>query len=396
MDRITHVSIQASILVLGLVTQAEAQVRVLQVPIHPVHGQMIPRAISGDGRVVVGYANRKAMVWVIDQGIEVCTSPLLGSNSTASGISYDGSVVGGTTSAQSQTGYRWNRTSGNVTLLRDVSGLRMNTVVSVSGNGQTMLGDVFTDRRRAAFWNSGGITRLPQTIEGNAAVAAVESSYDGSRIVGALDNGKSFVWNAEQGTFLVPTPVEIIGAANLSMTANGDAIFGTAVDGVPGAEVFTWNPDTGASLIPSLAGHDVLFNSVNDDGRLLVGKAFTIAQPRTNYAVIRTLGLESILLGDYLALYGSTHANSDFTIATDVSDDGSVILGEGGIYPYWVVIVPPLARSDFNVNNFVDFTDLTDFLDCWEGHSSLPISSADLNRDGFTDFFDLIEFLDHF
>jgi hypothetical protein len=71
-------------------------------------------------------------------------------------------------------------------------------------------------------------------------------------------------------------------------------------------------------------------------------------------------------------------------------------MGEGGIFPNWVVVIPPLGLADFNADVTTDFHDLSDYLDCFEGLGPLPVSSADLNRDGITDFFDLIEFYDRF
>lgn len=238
---------------------------------------------------------------------------------------------------------------------------------------------------------------LPDTPSGLRPSFAAEVSYDGTAIVGVAVGSTPFAWNSDEGSFVVPLPDGITAAAQLSMTANGDAVFGMGYTLTPGeGQAFTWNPDTGASVIPPLEGYDIDLFGASADGRIVVGEAQPNDGSPVKFATIRTLGLETVLLGDYLALYGSTHPNSDFEQARDVSDDGTVILGSGGIHPYWVAILPPPSLSDFNVNNFVDFTDMLDFLDCFEGRSSLPVSSADLNKDGMTDFFDLIEFIDNF
>lgn len=377
---------------------AFGQVRVLQVPIHPLHGQLIPRAISGDGRVVVGYGGGKAMVWVIDQGIEVCSSPVLGDNSVGSGISSDGSIVGGTTAVSTQTGFRWDRTSGAVSLLRDASGLRLYSVSAVSGDGLTIVGDVFQSGRNAAYWQlASGVTRLPAPPSGIATRMSSEVSYDGRQIVGSLLGGAPFAWNAEDGSFTVPVPSNLTLAYALNLTANGDAIFGMAHTLIPGTgEPFTWNSDTGATTLPSLPGLNTGISDVNADGRFAVGYGAEMSPSTYRVAAIHTFGSGMTTLGEYLRLQGANNPDSDFREAVAISDDGMAILGKGGIYPYWVVIMPPPQIADFNADTFVDFVDLADFLDCWEGTGPLPPSSADLNGDGFTDFFDLIEFIDNF
>jgi uncharacterized membrane protein len=393
---VRHFALSSAAFLLAAGT-AHAQVRVLRVPSHPTYGQLIPRAISGDGRVVVGYGGGRAMVWVIDQGIEVASGAPLGNNSTASGISYDGSIVAGVTSVGTQTGFQWNRATGAVSLLVS-GGIRIASVSAVSGDGLTIVGDHGSGGRRAAFWrNATGVTLLPDTPTRLRPLFAAEVSHNGTEIVGVAVGGVPFAWSADVGSFIVPVPEGITGAAQLSMTANGDAIFGMGYTPIPGdGQAFTWNPDTGASVIPPLEGYDLDLFGASADGRIVVGAAQPNDGSPVEFATIRTLGLETVLLGDYFALYGSTHPNSDFGKAFDVADDGTVILGEGGIHPYWVAILPPPALSDFNVNNFVDFTDMMDFLDCFEGRSSLPVSSADLNKDGMTDFFDLMEFIDNF
>ncbi|XVJ60777.1 MAG: hypothetical protein HEQ23_15865 [Tepidisphaera sp.] len=359
---------------------------------------MIPRAISGDGRVVVGYASQKTMVWVIDEGIEVCTSPVVAFGSTGSGISYDGSIVGGVASASpQQSGFRWDRSTGTASLLQDATGARLLSVSAVSNDGQTIVGDVRGGGRNAAYWTQSSGVVVVNGPNGLDTIFMAEVSSDGQNMVGVMDGAAPFAWNAQQGSFVVPLPSGLTSAFNLCLTANGDAIFGQAFIPTPGSgQAFTWNPDTGASAIPLFDGYDLTLFGANADGRVLVGRARPLDPSGASVAFVRTLGLETILLGDYLALYGSTYANSDFQRAFDVSDDGNVILGSGGIHPHWVAILPPPSLSDFNVNNFVDFTDMMDFLDCFEGRSSLPVSSADLNKDGMTDFFDLIEFIDNF
>ncbi|MEK6702064.1 MAG: dockerin type I domain-containing protein [Planctomycetota bacterium] len=186
----------------------------------------------------------------------------------------------------------------------------------------------------------------------------------------------------------------------LSVTSNGDAIFATAIGRMPGIGVpMTWNPDTGTSTLPGIAGQNSTgLDAATADGRVGVGS--TIANSTPPYgeagAVVFTLGSGTRYLADVLADYGISRPRTDFRYSIDVSHDGRVIVGQGGIYPYWVVILPSPAPADFNVDGTVDMVDLMDFIDCFTGNSVLPVSSADMDGDGAVDCFDFDEFVRRF
>jgi hypothetical protein len=153
---------------------------------------------------------------------------------------------------------------------------------------------------------------------------------------------------------------------------------------------------TGTHVLDALDGLIVRLLKTNHDGRVVVGNAGTGEPESDNIAVIHTFGVGTEPLGAYFRRLGAPNPDSDFHKTLDVSNNANVFLGEGGIHPYWVAIIPPPAVADFNLDLQVTFEDLSDFLACYEGTAPLPPSAADLNRDGFTDFFDLIHFLDNF
>lgn len=391
---------------LGVAGEAAAQVRVIPVPSHPLYGQLTPRAISGDGTTVVGYGrdgNRSiALAWTIDGAIDVIPTASVRTISTASAVSYDGSVVGGTTSGggpDAQIGFRWVRGS-SVALANGLSGQpRLFSVSEISGDGQWLVGDVFqSGPNRAAKWSiATGTIQLPTYSGAPTTRMAAAISGDGETVLGMLLGGAPFAWRSDTGSFAVPVPDGLPGAYRLSLTANGDAIFGMSTGPVPGTNApFTWNPDTGSSPAFMLDGYDTVVESVSADGRVVVGTMRPLDRSTEFVAALSTLGTDPQPLGEYFVQFGSSHPNSDFESPLDVSDDGFTVLGSGGIYPYWVAIVPPPQLSDFNIDRFVDFQDVTSFYDCFEGKSSLPVSSADINHDGFTDFFDVMEFFEHF
>ena len=132
------------------------------------------------------------------------------------------------------------------------------------------------------------------------------------------------------------------------------------------------------------------------DGRTVVGSS-ELASPHTVRATLYTEGLGLVSLQDWLSnQFGLELPGWTLSSAVGVSDDGLTIVGEDVSGKGWMIRLPAARPADFNLDRFVDFLDLADFLDCFEGNSVLPVSSADLNHDGFTDFFDLIEFLDEF
>ena len=387
-----------------LAGQAAAQVQVLAIPAHPQYGQLIPRRISGDGNVVVGYGTASGttgLVWTISTNtIETLPSGSpAGARHTLSDCSYDGSVVVGTCNGPSgQTGLMWVR-GGAVMLMTGQNGQpRMFSGNTISADGRVAGGDTPSGGNRAAIWTVAGGTQVLVGSAGTGNTRHVEGlSADGTTAVGVLTSTNPFAWRVDSGVFVVPTPPGLGSAYRLTLTGLGDAIYGMAGSSTPGMSVpFTWNPDTGTTVIPDMVDYGLTINGGNDDGRLIVGGGNAVDPNAPDAAIIHTFGAGTVTLAEYLSFFGASYAPGDFRVAMGISDSGNVIMGRGGMLPYWVVITPPLGRGDFNVDQFVDFHDLSDYLDCFEGLGPLPVSSADLNRDGITDFFDLIEFYDRF
>jgi uncharacterized membrane protein len=276
----------------------------------------------------------------------------------------------------------------------------MYSASAMSDSGLFIAGntDVYGDQRASLWSAESGVQVIGSPLSGRTSLWLTDVSADGMAAVGMLSTGvEPFMWRADTGSFMVPTPPGLERSYVLLLTAMGDAVFGMAFNSTRGSsEPFTWNASSGTSILPSLPGYDLVLSAVNEDGRLSVGCGAAIAPATGFIALVHTFGVGTIALGEYLRLQGATNPDSDFRFVDAISNDGRVIVGHGGIYPYWVVIMPPPQIADFNADTVVDFVDLADYLDCFEGTGPLPASSADLNRDGFTDFFDLIEFLDNF
>jgi hypothetical protein len=54
------------------------------------------------------------------------------------------------------------------------------------------------------------------------------------------------------------------------------------------------------------------------------------------------------------------------------------------------------CRADFNNDNFLDFFDYDDYVNCFETGHCPPGKTADFNGDNFADFFDYDDFVSAF
>jgi uncharacterized membrane protein len=90
---------------------------------------------------------------------------------------------------------------------------------------------------------------------------------------------------------------------------------------------------------------------------------------------------------------GSVLAGWELTEVTDVSEDGTVLVGNGtdglGRNRGWrLTIPPPRCIADFNQDGGVDGQDVAAFIQTWEAGEA----AADVNRDGGVDGSDVPEF----
>ncbi len=400
----------------GLVVATNAmgqEARVIQIPSHPTYGQLIPKTMSGDGRVVVGWADYGSRVvpllWTVDGEIEVLTGgPSSFRMGSASVCSYDGSIVAGsgTDYYGHQIAYRWVR-GGGVTLLRGLPGQKdLHSATAISDDGLIVAGDVYLEVQpilwSGAYWTAQSGTVSVPGIPGGATSRAIGGmSADGSTMIGTLYGGVPFAWRSDTGSFIVPLPgAQFSNASGLTVTSNGDAIFGTAGTHSPGStQAFTWNPDTGTSALPGIVEQPRMsIRAATADGRISAGQVHANSSPPygDSSAVVYTLGAGTQFLADILRGYGLDYERTDLGNCTDISGDGRTIMGKDGVHPYWVVILPAPEAADYNVDRAVDFLDMADFVDCYTGNSILPVSSADMDGDGAVDFFDYDEFVRRF
>ena len=175
--------------------------------------------VSGDGKTVVGKrivagTGGLAYRWQAGSG-PVTLGDLPGGNSgsDARDVSFDGSVVVGSSGGKNgTTGYRWTAETGMVPL-----GLPMAAAYAVSADGLAIAGVGFQNGQGAVRWSetegSVWLGHIPG-LDGNPATFASAISADGSVIVGgsAGDFGfEAFRWTEAAGMLSIKEILEDLG-----------------------------------------------------------------------------------------------------------------------------------------------------------------------------------------
>jgi probable HAF family extracellular repeat protein len=171
--------------------------------------------VNRDGSVIVGDVNNvtndfQAFRWTSAGGMQSLGLPGGWAQSRAAGVSSDGDVVVGLVDNSSGNGsraFRWTTRSG-YQVLGTLNGGTSSYAVAVSGNGAVVVGGsrdgsvtpVFNvdDGNRAFRWSQAtgmqkvetwaGVSSLPSPT-----VYAYGTNYDGSVVVGTLQNGQAFI-----------------------------------------------------------------------------------------------------------------------------------------------------------------------------------------------------------
>ena len=362
------------------------------------------RGVSGDGRVVFGMlggaTSGTPFRWTRESGYQFFPNDSGYAGKNIYSCSEDGSVVvgHGGHSFFGLSAFRWNADNSVTVLEHD--GLVMRTGYKVSGDGQTVAGEIAGTPVKAAFWNSTAGIVVPEGLPSPEFPSyLLAASHDGT-IFGGLSSdggGLAFLYSQAEGPVFVGDLGGRLGGASISdISATGEVLVGDS-SAPEGRIAYLWREDFGIQRIPViLSDHRPKAAAVSADGRVVVGMS-SVNGFVSRGVLYYTEGLGSVYLESLLnEQFGFSLPPAALFEAVDVSNDGRTIVGGGGDLGYWIVKLPEPTLVDFNRDEFADFHDLISFLDCFEGNSVLPSSSADLNRDGFTDFFDLIEFIDNF
>lgn len=247
-----------------------------------------PHAISADGRTVVGFSSSEvsintsglgeAFVWTESAGMIGLGDLTSGGevDSTATGVSSDGSVVAGISEPAGRAqAFTWTTGSGMVGV--DGFGNDYSRGLSLSDDGSTVVG--YSKDTAFAWTETGGVVSIGVLAGArNPMSMALDVSGDGSVVVGRSNSsntgyGEAFRWTEETG---------IVGIGDLpggdfysqanGVSADGNVIVGFS-KGSPGNafQAFRWTEETGMENISTIAGTSVA-NDVSDDGSIIVGR----------------------------------------------------------------------------------------------------------------------------
>lgn len=179
------------------------------------------RAISGNGRVVVGTSGGKALRWSLETG-----SQEVPGMTDATATNRDGSVIVGHSGPNA---VRWSASSGTVLLSRIPTADLGPQVLGISGDGRVAVGwEGLFGTTAPCSWDVTGVAALvplPGYFYGKAWAA----NLDGSIVVGDnFGETTAFRWASATGSTYLPDSVSARG-----ITSDGAIIVGTNNQGLP-------------------------------------------------------------------------------------------------------------------------------------------------------------------
>ena len=316
--------------------------------------------VSGDGSTVIGLGDG-AFVWNRADGIGPIAS---GEFVVATDLSFDGSVITGRANVSpGQTdGVIWSEANGFVVLSHPSGFDRGVFANAISGDGQTVVGDLLNlspgaPLSREAFrWTAANGV---ETFNAGQSSTAKEVSFDGTVIVGEkifgpIEEGEVFSYRWTEPTGFTSLGDIVNGNADngpIDVSPDGTTIVGIAGEIGPNEQGFRWNSATNMVGLGDLPGGDLasIAWGVSADGNIVVGAGNT-GNPQDPFGreafiwdpINGMRNLQQVLENDF----GLADQLTGWSLvqASDVSDDGRVIIGTGinpqGNQEAWVAIIP--------------------------------------------------------
>lgn len=239
----------------------------------------LPNEISGDGRVIVGWADtnglgHRAFRWTESGGMQNLGT-MGGTSSYAYGTNIDGSVVVGSAAAAdgTQKAFIWRASTGMKLLEPTFTG--QSIAMGISADGKVIVGQAVVDGVTSAFrWTEAGGVKLLGTFGGWSVATAANA--DGSVIVGTSQVSgavrKGFVWSESTGLRDLGTlGGSTSGASDIS--SDGSIVVGTSQNAEGAERAFYWTLGGGMFAIGTLGGQNSTAHGISGDGKLIVGSA---------------------------------------------------------------------------------------------------------------------------
>jgi len=352
--------------------------------------------VSADGNVVatlvyppgpsVGYIPRSVARWTRSGGV-MEISPPLGGLYPATGISRDGSTIVGEQ-------WVWTAAEGYTNLAPVIGYDRI--IFGCSSDGQTVTGisGTYPAEGDAFRWRRGvGVpTLLPRLASLPNGYSYFNCISGDGRVVGGAASGPYADW-----TF-ASTLISASGAEQITPIASSTSVTDLNEDGsvavgyyaqVQGAmRAFRWTRATGFVTLEAGSSRPSYARAVNDDGSVVVGDYLVFGTRGTDAFIWRGNSGLIDLRDELVDRYGLGSALQGWRllVATDVSADGSVIVGQG-VNPagqeqaFIVRYLGPICQADFNADGGVDGADIESFFLIWAQGGP----RGDVNEDGGVD-----------
>jgi len=338
--------------------------------------------ISSDGSVIVGDGRTglgdEAFRWTEAGGmVGLGDLPDGVFQSLGRGVSSDGSVVVGLAqSASGQEAFRWTQAGGMVGLGDLPGGIFGSFAQGVSADGLVVVGGGHSDGIQEAFrWTEAdGMVSLRDLSGSKFKSFAYGVSSDGSVVVGqrlSVSGYEAFRWTEEEGMVgLGDLPGGRFESKARAISSDGSVIVGEGYSDA-GREAFRWTEEEGMVGLGDLPGGD--FDSfafgTSSDGSVIVGESRAGADFKAFIwdATNGMRDLKTVLENDFgLDLGGDSMLGFPgwrLIAATDVSDDGTKIVGWGktpnGQTEAWLVDLTEVVADPFGGADIAEFP-------CWK------------------------------
>jgi len=267
-----------------------------------------------------------------------------GTQSTASRVSRDGSVIVGT--ANGNRAFRWTSAGGMVNLGTLPDGTD-SFASDVSDDGSVVIGTCYTSAGARAFrWTSaGGMVNLGLPLDGGGDGEAyntygVAVSGDGGVVAGFSDPiNDAFCWTVAGGMEDLGTMTGGTSSHGTGVSADGSTVVGRGgTSGFTGVRAFRWTSAGGMVSLGTLPGKSSHAYGVSGNGQVVVG---VLSSP--DAAMLWTSLLGMVDLNTYLPSLGINLTGWTLTRANGVSGDGLTLVGTGthnGLTEAWVAHLP--------------------------------------------------------
>lgn len=392
-----------------------------------------PEGVSGNGRVVVGAYTpgrepndpgcgficgllcdapcREAFRWTSANGFETIVVDTAPGDYYAVGASQDGEMIGVRrryvgTGGYFDPGFRWS--SDGQIIEMDPNGAWSATALGISDDGLWLYGEADYGTIDAVLWSPVyGTKHLyweAAVIDVSADITAVGDYRDPLHTSGFM--WLPFLRHLSGDSAVLPgVPGETLWGSATAISGDAHVVAGYLARGVVLVPSYSYESEQPVrwvdeqvqplpQLLPNPASNAIP-SAVSYDGKLIVGYDESPG-PRT--AVIwnannQIRSIQDLLTNDN----GLDLAGWQLEEATDISHDGSVIVGTGvnpdGHDHGWVAVIPLACPGDLNQDGVVDASDLTRLLANFGDQAAWLPADGDLDADGDVDSTDLSNLL---